>query len=164
MQVSNGSLLQFADDTCLICSADSPNKEAAMLQDDKNALFHWISVSKMKLNLSQSSIMIMWLSIKPSPTEAPTIVINNAALSVVCKQRYLGVIFDSQLKWTHQVASVCKSMSYYLMISSHAKTLPSSVIKILIESFVLSHYSYALPVWSSPSYRFLVLPKIVTQL
>ena len=51
-QVSNGSLLQFADDTCLICSADSPNKVAAMLQDDINALSHWISVSKMKLNLS----------------------------------------------------------------------------------------------------------------
>ena len=51
-QVSNGCLLQFADDTCLICSSDSPAKVAAMLQDDINALSQWISVSKMKLNLS----------------------------------------------------------------------------------------------------------------
>ena len=90
----------------------------------------------------------MWFSIKPSPTEAPPIVVNNTALSVVCKQRYLGVIFDSHLKWTHHVASVCKSMSYYLMmIGSHAKSLPSSVIKMLVESLVFSRYSYALPVW-----------------
>jgi len=44
-QVSNGCLLQFADDTYFICSADSPTKVAAMLQDDINALSQWISAS-----------------------------------------------------------------------------------------------------------------------
>ena len=119
-QVSNGCLLQFANDTCLICSADSPADVTAMLQDDINALSQWIEMSKMKLNLKKSSIM--WFSIKPSTTTAPPVVVNDTALSVVCKQKYLRVMFDSQLKWTHHVASVCKSMSYYLMlISSHAK-------------------------------------------
>jgi len=37
-QVSNGRLFQFANDTCLICSADSPTKVAAMLQDDINTV------------------------------------------------------------------------------------------------------------------------------
>jgi len=50
-------------------------------------------VSKMKLNLNKSSIM--WFSIKPSTTVASPIVVDNAALSVVCKQR---VFFDNQLK------------------------------------------------------------------
>ena len=64
-------------------------------------LQQWISVSKMKLNLSKSSIM--WFSIKPSPIETPPIVVKNAAPAVVSRQRYLGVIFDSQLRWTHHV-------------------------------------------------------------
>ena len=51
-----------------------------------------------ELNLSKSSLM--WFSIKPSTIVATPIV------SVVSKQRYLGVIFDSQLKWTHHVASM----------------------------------------------------------
>ena len=97
-------------------------------------------------HISKSSIM--WFSIKPSPIETPPIVVNNAALAVVSRQRYLGVIFDSQLRWTHHVSGVCKTMSYYLMmISSHAKSLPSLVVKMLIESLVFSRYSYALPVW-----------------
>ena len=46
------------------------------------------------------------------------------------------------------VASVCKSMSYYLaLIGSHARNLPSSIIKMLVECLVFSRYSYALPVW-----------------
>ena len=39
-------------------------------------------------------------------------------------------------------------MSYFLMmIGSHAKTLPSAIIKMLVECLVFSHYTYALPVW-----------------
>jgi len=34
-----------------------------------------------------------------------------------------------------------------MLIDSHAKNLPSSIIKMLIESLVFSRYSYALPVW-----------------
>ena len=129
-QVSNGCLLQFADDTCLICSA-------AMLQDDLNALSQWIVMSKMRLNLKKSSMM--WFSIKPSAAAVPHVMVGDTVLSVVSKQKYLGVMFDSQLNWSHHVASVCKSMSYYLaLIGSHIRNLPSSIIKMLVECLVFS--------------------------
>ena len=49
---------------------------------------------------------------------------------------------------SHRVASVCKSMSYYLaLIGSHVRNLPSSIIKMLAECLVFSRYSYALLVW-----------------
>ena len=51
LQVSHGCLLQFADDTCLICSGDSADAVAKMLQDDLCDLSQWITISKMKLNL-----------------------------------------------------------------------------------------------------------------
>ena len=148
-QVSNGCLLQFADDTCLICSAESPSAVAAMLL---NALFQWIVMSKMRLNLKKSSVM--WFSIKPSAAAVPRVMVGDTALSVVCKQKYLGVIFDSQLNWSNHVASVCKSMSYYLaLIGSHVRNLPSSIIKMLVECLVFSRYSYALPVWGPAAHR-----------
>ena len=84
-----------ADDTCLICSAESSTAVAAMLQDDLNALSQWIVMSKMRLNLKKSSVM--WLSIKQSAAAVPQVMIGDTALSVVCKQKYLGVMFDSQL-------------------------------------------------------------------
>jgi len=36
---------------------------------------------------------------------------------------------------------------HVLLLGSHAKNSPSSIIKMLIESLVFSQYSYALPVW-----------------
>ena len=60
--------------------------------------------------------------------------VGDTALSVVSRQKYLGVVFDSQMNWHHHVAGVCKSMSYFLMmIGSHTKYLPSAIIKVLVE-------------------------------
>ena len=39
-------------------------------------------------------------------------------------------------------------MAYYLyLISRHHKVLPMFILKLLVESLVLSHLNYALPVW-----------------
>ena len=82
------------------------------------------------------------------------LMVGDAALSVVCSYKCLGVMFDSQLNWSHHVGKwVCKSMSYYLaLIGSHAKNLPS-IIKMLVECLVFSRYSYALPVWGPAIHR-----------
>ena len=80
----------------------------------------------MKLIINKSSIM--WFSIKPSAISVPPVVVGDTTLSVVSRQKYLGVMFDSQLNWHHHVAGVCKNMSCYLMmIASHAKNLPSAI-------------------------------------
>ena len=46
------------------------------------------------------------------------------------------------------VSSVCKKVYYYLYwINAHYKYLPNDVLKLLIDSLVLSCLTYALPVW-----------------
>ena len=78
----------------------------------------------------------------------PDVVVDGAPLRIVTTQKYLGVIFDNHLKWSSHVAAVCKKASFYLFwIASHRKALPSEVIKMLIDSLVLSRFAYALPVW-----------------
>ena len=48
-QVQHSCLLQFADDTCLICSGESPNVIVETLQDDLCILSKWITESKCSL-------------------------------------------------------------------------------------------------------------------
>ena len=147
LQVSHGCLLQFADDTCLICSGDSADAVAKMLQDDLCDLSQWITISKMKLNLKQSNVM--WFSIKQPSVPQPPILHDDTPLTVVDKQKYLGVTFDSRLTWSSHISKICGSMSYYLtLINSHGKYLPSTIVKMLIESLVFSRCTYALPVWA----------------
>jgi len=86
-QVSHSCLLQFADDTCLICSGDSAGAVSQMLQEDLHVLSQWIMTSKMKLNLKKSSVM--WFSIKPPSDDLPPVLHDGTPLLSVDKQKYL---------------------------------------------------------------------------
>ena len=111
-QVRHGCLLQFADDTCLICAGNSPGDVARLLQDDLSVSSNWVALSKMKLNFNKSNVM--WFNVKRLATSPPPILLNSVPLSSVQKQKYLGVTFDTNLNWSSHVAGVCRSMSYYL--------------------------------------------------
>ena len=81
----------------------------------------------------------------------PPVSINNIDLQRVTVQKYLGVTIDDKLDWSTQVSNVCKKMSYYLFwINSKRKSLTPQVIKMLVDSLVLSHLQHALPVWDPP--------------
>ena len=100
----------------------------------------------MQLNIRKSSIM--WFGINRSVVSLPSITVNDIHLSPVQKQKYLGITFDTKLNWSYHVANVCGNMSYYLtLISPHVKSLPSHIVKMLMESLVFPRYTYALPVW-----------------
>ena len=90
----------------------------------------------------------MWFSIKPPSDPPPPVLYDTTPLTVVDRQKYLGVIFDHRLTWSSHVAKVYKSMSYYLfLISPHVRFLPTTIVKMLMESLVFSRYTYALLVW-----------------
>ena len=90
-QVQHGCLLQFADDTCLICVGDSPDAVAEMLQGDLCVLSHWVALSKMKLNFKKSNVM--WFGVKHLAASLSSIMLSSVPLSAVQKQKYLGVTF-----------------------------------------------------------------------
>ena len=64
------------------------------------------------------------------------------------KQKYLGLIFDCSLSWAHHAAKVCSKMLYYLyLLSTHRHVIDYNLMKMLLESLVLSHLSYCVTVW-----------------
>ena len=84
----------------------------------------------------------MWFPVGSKHNDAqPQILIDNHRLSRVTKQKYLGVIFDEKLNWSSHVAAICKRMTFCLyQISHHSRSLPSDVLKLLMESLVSSTY------------------------
>ena len=148
--VKCGRLLQFADDTTLICSGDTHNEVQQQLEHNLKLLLFWINSSKMKLNTSKSSLM--WFKPKQSYCAPhPPVFIDNHQLQEVEEQKYLGMVFDSKLQLRSQINYICKKVSYYLyLLSSHRKSLTFDILKMLSESLVLSHFDYALLVWGPP--------------
>ena len=158
-QVTEGLLLQYADDTTLICSGSTPDIVATTVSIQLSHIQSWIDRSRMKLNFTKSCVM--WFSVNASrlPTYPP-ITVDNSVLRVVTEQKYLGLVFDSQLSWSSHVSGVCKKMSYYLhLLNSHRYVLNNSITKLLLDSLVLSHIYYALPVWG-PSLNVQLLSRL----
>ena len=148
-QVTNGKLLQFADDTALICSGTTQAVVQQNMSNDLSQLAIWIRNSKMQLNISKCSVM--WFRSRSKlPSPPPCVCIDGAPLKMVDNQKYLGVVFDDTLQWSKHVSEICKKMSFYLFwINSYRRSLPNEVIKMLIDSLVLSRLIYALPVWGT---------------
>ena len=120
-QLFCGCLLQYADDTALICSGPTLNVVHQQLSDDLTRLLSWVKQSKMQLNIEKSSIM--WFQPRSlSHVSPPNVVVDGAPLRIVSSQKYLGVIFDNRLDWSAHVAAVCKKVSFYLFwINSYRK-------------------------------------------
>lgn len=59
--VQHGSLLQFVDDTCLICCGSTVESVSQLLNDDISSS-EWITASRMQVNVSKSNIM--WFRMK----------------------------------------------------------------------------------------------------
>ena len=115
LQITNGLLAQYADDTTLICSGSSVSDTAAVMTSQLQLVNKWIVDSKMKLNIQKSSVMWFRVSSRKKVVH-PDIFVNDVVLRQVDKQKYLGVMFDTRLSWTHQVSNinVCKK---WLIIS-----------------------------------------------
>ena len=108
--VHHGNLLQFADDTTLICSGDTCEEVEKNLSHDLVLISKWISQSKMWLNVNKSSAI--WFSSKHSKrkSEYPPIMIDDQPLIAVTQQCYLIrnnliVVFSGMLRCLKCVAS-----------------------------------------------------------
>jgi len=58
--------------------------------------------------------------------------IDGMPLSVVTSQKYLGISFDGKLDWSAHISAICRI--YLFIYSAHRKSLPTEVIKIMIDS------------------------------
>ena len=148
-QITEGILLQYADDTTLICSGPTPEAAASAMNSQLELVNRWATDSRMRLNFSKSTVMWFKTS-KRTQRHYPPIVVGDVVLNVVTSQKYLGLVFDQNLSWDQHVSHICKRMSYYLyVIRCHRNVLSFKLLKLLAGSLVLSHFNYCLPIWGT---------------
>ena len=63
-QVTNGVLLQYADDTTLVCSGTSPLVASEVTNQQLQLVYDWIVSNKMQLNFWKSKVMWFSASLK----------------------------------------------------------------------------------------------------
>ena len=100
-QVTNGLLLQYADDTTVICTGATPTDVQDIRCSQLSLIQRWILQSKMNINFKKSCVMWFKASHCSMKTKNPPISVGGVVLQVTEKQKYLGLIFDSSMSWSH---------------------------------------------------------------
>lgn len=101
----NSYILQYADDTALVCHNKNISKTVEALQQLMNKTIIWFNKWRMKPNPLKSQYIVF--NHKASPS-TPTITIDNNTIYCQSEVKYLGVTIDNKLNFNKHVKLIKK--------------------------------------------------------
>ena len=145
------SFCLFADDTSLVYSHNNVDTAIQILNIELEKISSWLLANKLCINLLKSNYMI-FCSRQHKYTQSVPLVLNGVNLKCVTITKFLGVSIDENLTWKSHVSEVSSKISKTVGIMNRLKTfIPSDILLILYNSFVLPYLNYSVLTWGSSS-------------
>ena len=133
----------FADDSCVFKSGKTLDVIVRKIQDSLNKLSHWCDVNGFKISM-EKTVAVLFTHRKD--TIENLLKINGHVLRVDNKAKFLGIIFDSRLTWTHHVDYVvekCKKRINLLRaVSGNNWGANKKTLLVLYRSLIRSVLDY----------------------
>ena len=140
----------FADDTTVLIEGTNINTMIATLNCELAKLTEWLNANQLSINVSKSHYMVFHRSRRK--INKGNILLDTTILSQVTYTKFLGVILDDKLKWTHHISYI-KNKIYKVMgtIIKARKVLKKKVLLQLYHSFVTPYLIYCLEIRGNAS-------------
>lgn len=138
-------IVQYADDTVLICTGNSVIEVTHRLNQAVNRFHYWCNHNKLHLNLNKTKVMLL-----TSKLSTPQIKVNveSTELEQVQSYNYLGLIIDSKLRFErHADTLISKIRSVRAKIGHFKYVLTADAARSFYYAYVYSKYSYVMVVW-----------------
>ena len=114
-------------------------------------IVHWLNANRLSLNIDKTNFMVF--KPKNKNDDIPDIIINNSQIDQVTKAKFLGVIIDSNLKWTDHIKHVTQKISKGIGIIIKArKYFNSETLLNLYNTLILPFISYCIHVWGTAAH------------
>ena len=141
------SILSYADDTAII----STNKTWKQTEMRMNKLLEsaadWLALNKLTLNITKT-VYITFGNYTDSVPNKLDIKIDNETIRRVENCKYLGVIFDQNLKWNEHINYIIKKTRYLIYIFYKiSKYMHRETLKIIYYAFFHSIITYGIIGW-----------------
>lgn len=138
----------FADDCKIIASIRSP-EDALRLQSDLDWVSTWCNTWRMSLNLSKCRVMHTGRNNANHEYSLSDCDGRRTAVTPTKKERDLGIILSSNLKWRDQVCSAASKSSRMLgMLRNTFVTRDARIWCRLYTTYIRPHLEYAVAVWN----------------
>ena len=144
--ISNfAKFILYADDANIIVTGNSIAEIEEQLSDLTIALSKWVNVNGLKLNLKKTNYMIFS---RRKLGHNLNVVIEGTEIQRTSEARFLGVLVDDKLNWSHHIKTLKSKMSRYVGIMYRVKSLlPIQARLQIFHSFVQSHINFCSLVW-----------------
>lgn len=159
-----GKVISYADDTVLIFSDDTWQGTRDKTIEGFNIVKDWLATFKLSLNLDKTNYMAFSLTEANRPNFNSIMVDTGTQESIhgVEKTKYLGIILDQNLKWTHHIDYITGKLKglihkFYLLREFLSNRLMILIYKSLVESIL----RYGIIVWGGTYKTNLLSLKII---
>ena len=137
----------FADDTCLLISASTPNDLQIMANREMKKVYTWMCSNKLSLNFSKTKFMIFHRNKKTPPLN---LYINDQKIEQVSCFDYLGVKIDDKLSWKNQIKHLESKLAQSCGAIARIRHITNQqCLRVLYYGHVYSYLQYAVLAWST---------------
>ena len=144
--ISHSTLRLFADD-CLLYKTIQSSQDSIDLQQDLLAMQSWEETRLMKFNISKCFVMRVTQSKKYKVLYDYQL--HSSTLSSVDHCKYLGVVLQSNLRWSKHIETItAKANSTLGMARRNIKKAPISVKEQIYKTLIRPQLEYASCMWS----------------
>lgn len=133
----SGFMINFADDTSVIISADSLEKLKENINNASQQMYQWCATNRLILNKDKTETVQFYKTIPYLP---PT----DFSGSV----KFLGSYIDCTLSWNHQIDHIAKKLnSAYYALKKLKPSVPESTLVQSYYALAHTHLCYNIIIW-----------------
>lgn len=142
--IKNCKHLAYADDVQLYISSkkfDSSFSMADAINADMENISKWAITNDIRLNVAKTKAICFHNA--RTNIVAPKISLDNVVIDYERSVKNLGIIFNNKMKWTDNVALICKKVYSLLARLRPLKcVIPQKTRYMLVRSLIIPHFTY----------------------
>ena len=147
--LSKSKVVLYADDTAVMYNSNSRDDIEDVLNKELALVAEWMHVNKLTVNASKTKVMLFG-SQRKLKNSVLNIKLNNEKLEHVHVFKYLGMWFDSHLKWNTHVKKTASKISQKTGILRRMRYyIDQKTMAMLYNAIILPHIDYCCPINAS---------------
>ena len=153
-RTKNELVVAFVDDTALFVegpSFDDTHSTLRRMMNRRNGAFEWSAEHNSKFEISKFALIDFS---RKKDIDRPSLRIRQTTIPSAVSHKFLGVIFDQELRWKlhvdYAVAKATKWVSLFKRIARNRSGLSAPLLRRLYKAVAIPKAAYAADVWFTP--------------
>lgn len=146
-ELQDGDIISYADDTAIIATGKNWSEVETKMNRYLQIIAIWLALNKLSLNTRKTVYMEFGNYCNSTPKNM-NINIQNKTIARVDNTKYLGIQFDSNMKWDIHTMNIYKKKKYLTLVFYElAKIMNTETLYMLYYAFFHSVISYGIIAW-----------------